>query len=409
MVSNMSKLDELIQKFCPSGVDYLPLGDVVTFLNGRAYKQSELLNSGKYRVLRVGNFYTSDKWYYSDLELEDNKYCNKGDLLYSWAASLGPKIWDGDRVIFHYHIWKLVFDENVLNKHFLYHFLLKDIDDISSSLTNSTMPHVSMSSMVKRYIPVPPLPVQEEIVRILDKFTELTAELQANLADELTARKQQYEYYRDELLAFGDDVERKPLNSICDIKGRIGFRGYTKNDFVEAGKGAITLSPANIENQHLTYKDPKYISLDKYEESPEIKVELYDLLLCKTGSTVGKVCIVDTIIDKTTINPQLVVLKNIICNKKYLYYQLTTYVVQSRIKELSGIGSVPNISQENLGSIEIPIPLLPEQERIVALLDRFDVLCNDITAGLPAEIAARQQQYEYYRDKLLTFKRKEVV
>ena len=175
----MSKLEDLINELCPNGVEYKKFKDVIRFINGRAYKQEELLSSGKYKVLRVGNFFTSDSWYYSDLELDDEKYCNKGDLLYAWAASLGPKIWTEDKTIFHYHIWKLEFDEKILSKKYLYHFLRKDVDNIYSSLTHSTMPHVSMASMNEREIPVPPLPIQEEIVRILDNFTELTAELTA--------------------------------------------------------------------------------------------------------------------------------------------------------------------------------------------------------------------------------------
>ena len=114
----MSRLDELIQELCPQGVSYHPLGEVVKFLNGRAYKQPELLDEGKYKVLRVGNFHTNDKWYYSDLELDENKYCDEGDLLYTWAATIGPQIWRGEKVIFHYHIWKLEFDEKILNKRY---------------------------------------------------------------------------------------------------------------------------------------------------------------------------------------------------------------------------------------------------------------------------------------------------
>ena len=121
----MSRLEELIAELCPRGVEYKNLGEVVTFLNGRAYKQPELLSEGKYKVLRVGNFYTNDKWYYSNLELEDDKYCDKGDLLFSWAASLGAHIWNEEKTIFHYHIWKLTFDEGILSKKYLYHFLNK--------------------------------------------------------------------------------------------------------------------------------------------------------------------------------------------------------------------------------------------------------------------------------------------
>ena len=89
----MSKLDELLKALCAEGVQFKPLGHVVKFINGRAYRQPELLNEGKYKVLRVGNFHTNDKWYYSDLELDDEKYCKDGDLLYTWAATLGPQVW----------------------------------------------------------------------------------------------------------------------------------------------------------------------------------------------------------------------------------------------------------------------------------------------------------------------------
>lgn len=123
----MTKLEQLIEQLCPNGVEYTKLGSVVKFINGRAYKQSELLDQGKYRVLRVGNFFTSNKWYYSDLELEEERYCVAGDLLYAWAASLGPRVWDGEKTIFHYHIWKLDFDESIILKRYLYHFLLKDM------------------------------------------------------------------------------------------------------------------------------------------------------------------------------------------------------------------------------------------------------------------------------------------
>lgn len=101
----MSNIDTLIKKLCPDGIPVKKLGEVVKFLNGRAYKKNELLDEGKYPVLRVGNFFTSEKWYYSDLELDEDKYCENGDLLYAWAASLGPMIWSGEKVIFHYHIY----------------------------------------------------------------------------------------------------------------------------------------------------------------------------------------------------------------------------------------------------------------------------------------------------------------
>ena len=195
------------------------------------------------------------------------------------------------------------------------------------------------------------------------------------------------------------------MGDVCDIKGRIGFRGYTRQDLVEEADGAITLSPSNIINQELNYEDCSYISWAKYEESPEIKVAVGDVIFTKTAS-VGKTALVKYLPKEATINPQLVVLKNIQCNPAFLAYVLKTYRFQQEVAKLQGVGSVPNISQTSLSGITIPIPPLAEQQRIVDILDRFSTLTTDITAGLPAEIEARRKHYEYYRDQLLTFKQK---
>lgn len=130
-----------------TGTGTLPLGSCVRFINGRAYKKAELLSEGKYRVLRVGNFFSNDSWYYSNFELDSEKYCLEGDLLYAWSTSFGPRIWHGEKSIFHYHIWKLVFDEGVIDKDYLLYFLDFDSRRIkeSSSVTQSTMMHVSMA------------------------------------------------------------------------------------------------------------------------------------------------------------------------------------------------------------------------------------------------------------------------
>ena len=138
------------------------LGAIATFLNGRAYKQDELLTSGKYKVLRVGNFYTNDRWYYSDLELADKFYADKGDLLYTWSASFGPHIWLGDKVIYHYHIWKVVLSEYIL-KDFALQILEKDKQNILSHPNGSTMIHVTKVDMENKQICIPCLAEQQKI------------------------------------------------------------------------------------------------------------------------------------------------------------------------------------------------------------------------------------------------------
>ena len=152
------------------------LKDFCTVINGRAYSQKELLDKGKYRVLRVGNFFSSDRWYFSDLELPAEKYCNKGDLLFAWACSFGPRIWDGeDRTIFHYHIWKLDIDSAVVDKKYLYYLLKISVESMTAGTHGSVMMHITKSDMENFEFDIPTLEVQKKIAAILSALDEKIA------------------------------------------------------------------------------------------------------------------------------------------------------------------------------------------------------------------------------------------
>ena len=178
IVQNLKNITEISQSILNSilASEQWPvklLGEVCKLRNGRAYKKIELLDQGKDRVLRVGNFFTNKHWYYSDLELDETKFCETGDLLYAWSASFGPRIWEGERSIFHYHIWRVDYDEKILDKKYLYYWFLWDVDKIKSEQgAGTTMIHVSMKSMNARQIPIPPLEEQQRIVRTLDEAFE---------------------------------------------------------------------------------------------------------------------------------------------------------------------------------------------------------------------------------------------
>ena len=175
------------------------LKDVCEVINGRAYSQPELLRDGKYRVLRVGNFFSNDNWYYSDLELEDKYYCNNGDLLYAWSASFGPHIWEEEKTIYHYHIWKMECSEILMMKYMFYWLQSEDMrKQAFSNLHGATMAHLTKALMESLLVPVPSLPEQQRIVDILDKFE---ASIQ-NLEAQLSQREKQYEYYCNKLLTF---------------------------------------------------------------------------------------------------------------------------------------------------------------------------------------------------------------
>lgn len=140
----------------------------IHLVNGRAYSQPELLSEGKYKVLRAGNFFTNDTWYYSNMELEEDKYCNNGDLLYAWSASFGPYIWNQDKTIYHYHIWKVCYKE-CMDKMYVY-YLLKAITNFKlGDIHGSTMVHITMESMNNSVIPIPSFDEQKDIATFLDK------------------------------------------------------------------------------------------------------------------------------------------------------------------------------------------------------------------------------------------------
>lgn len=158
------------------------LGDDVQFINGRAYKQDELLNSGKYLVLRVGNLFTNDSYYYSDLELDNDKYIENGDLIYAWSATFGPRIYYGEKCIYHYHIWKLKFDENIISKIFLNYYLLYDVEKIKSQRTGGTMVHITKNAMEHRELQFPCLAEQQKIADCLSTLDDVIEKQKATLA-----------------------------------------------------------------------------------------------------------------------------------------------------------------------------------------------------------------------------------
>lgn len=177
------------------GWEVKKLEEVSTLLNGRAYKQHELLNEGKYKVLRVGNFFTNDNYYYSDIELDDSKYCNDGDLLFAWSASFGAFIWSGGKVIYHYHIWKVLFNTTILNIEY-YKFLLnamttyfmKDVHGIG-------MVHLTKKGMEQYILPLPPLSLQQEFASKIEAIEKQKELIKQSIKETETLFNSRMDYY----------------------------------------------------------------------------------------------------------------------------------------------------------------------------------------------------------------------
>lgn len=283
------------------------LSDVCTLRNGRAYKKEELLAAGKYTVLRVGNFFTNKNWYHSDLELDDTKYCNKGDLLYAWSASFGPRIWEGEKVIYHYHIWRVDIDYELIDKKFLFYWFEFDKEQIKKeSGTGTTMMHVSKTSMEKRELWLPPIAEQERIVAKLDAAF-------AGIDEAVNA----FESKESEVQALKTSILNKLLNSKSNgwessyLEGVSSFisRGISPK-YIESG-GVRVLNQKCIRNHHINYDLARRHDIDLKKVSEERFIRLGDILINSTGQgTLGRVAQVRKEPDElTTIDSHITIVR----------------------------------------------------------------------------------------------------
>lgn len=380
----MSKLEELIKELCPNGVEYKELNSVCQFQNGFAFKSNLFVERGL-PILRItnisnGELSNDDYVYFNPNDYNENLdsyIVKKGSIVIAMSGATTGKIgynYSNNNYYLNQRVGLFKPNTIKLNNRYLYHWLTTQTNKILQVSSGSgAQPNLSSVKMMQFTIPLPPLPVQEEIVQILDNFTELTTELATELATELTARKKQYEYYRDKLLTFGDEVEWKTLGDILTIKNGKDYKQFAEGNVPVYGSGGIIAYIDKFVYDKPSVLIPRKGSIDKlyYTEQPFWTV--------------------DTIF-YTIIKPFII--------PKYVYYCLQ----KQHLEKLNTAGGVPSLTQSVLNKVLIPVPPLAEQQRIVDILDRFDKLCNNISEGLHAEFEARKKQYEYYRDKLLTFK-----
>ncbi len=247
-------------------------------------------------------------------------------------------------------------------------------------------------------VPLPPLPVQQEIVRILDAFTSLTAELTA----ELTARKKQYNYYRDQLLSFDGSDIFEDLGKVCHVSSG-GTPSRSKREFWENGN-VPWLKSESCNNESVYYADNFITELGLKNSSAKL-LEKDTVLIALVGATIFKTAYLEF---EGTTNQNIANIKSIdhnVLNNKFVFYYITN--LYSELKSKMRNYGMLNLS--TLKQFKIPIPPLPVQEEIVAILDKFDALTNSISEGLPREIELRNKQYEYYRDLLLSFPKPEAA
>ena len=390
----MSKLDELLRELCPDGVEYKKLGEIATISRGGNFQKKDFLTEGV-PCIHYGQIYTkyglfTDKTFtfISEECAKKQKMAQPNDIVMAVTSENIEDVckclaWLGDEpVAVSGH--SAIIHHNQNAKYLVYYFHSQMFFSQKRKLAHGTkVIEVTPDTLVNITLPVPPVEIQCEIVRILDNFTNLTAELTAELTVELTARKKQYDFYRDRLL------ERKTtkvnfctVENICEIsRGKV-----ISKDFIKENYGEYPVYSSQTENNGVL----GWISTFDYDGEY--------LTWTTDGANAGTVFYRKGRFNITNVCG-LLKPKNSEINIRYLYFALKSvakkYVVQ-------GMGN-PKLMSNVMGKIKIPVPPLDVQNRIADVLDNFERICSDLDIGLPAEIEARQKQYEYYRDKLLTF------
>ena len=386
----MSKLEELIKELCPDGVEYKKIKDVYTRLKGTpitAGKMKEIDTvDGEIKVFAGGKTVIN-------AHEKDIPKANITSVPAVLVQSRGviDVIYYDKPFTFKNEMWAYTHENQIMVK-YLYYVLKNNIDIFRKEASGmGSLPQISLKVTENFKIPVPPLEVQREIVRILDSFTLLTAELTA----ELTARKKQYEYYRNELISINivkSNVSK--LNKIAEI-----YDGTHQTPEYKS-KGIPFISVENIDD---IYSSNKFISEEAYSKY-KIKPQVNDLFMTRIGS-IGKCAIMTQPKDLAYyVSLALIRPNKELLDVRYLKHYIESSLGTKELAKRTLHNAVPiKINKADIGKIVIKYPDIDIQRRIADVLDNFDAICSDLKIGLPAEIEARQKQYEYYRDLLLTF------
>ena len=418
MQSKAKKLIEMIQT---APVEWKPLGEIAEVSAGNSAPQnSAFFENGIYPFCRtsdVGRVHHSINFYQIQDKLNDIGI--KGLRLFKKETILLPK--SGASTLLNHrvmltidsyvssHLATIYRNEKIVLAKYLFYFLSQF--DVNELIPDKSYPSLKVTEIAKIKIPIPPLEIQQKIVKILDKFTELEATLEAELA----LRKRQYRYYRDFLLDFdnqigggiADGYRGRLKDVVWKTLGEVGTlirgNGLQKKDFTEDGIPAIHYGQIYTHYGTFASKTKSFVSTRLAEKLK--KAQYGDVLIAGTSENIQDVMTpVGWLGGEIVFSGDMFAFRpNTEINTKYLTYMLQTTMFQKYKEKYAQGTKVIRVKGENFLKFEIPIPPLAEQEKIVAILDKFDTLTHSISEGLPHEIALRRKQYEYYREQLLAF------
>ncbi|WP_330935616.1 restriction endonuclease subunit S [Anaerostipes hadrus] len=357
------------------------LGEVATFINGRAYSQDELLSNGKYKVLRVGNFYTNDSWYFSDMELDEKYYANDGDLLYTWSATFGPHIWRGGKVIYHYHIWKIELSD-ILEKRFAVQLLEQDKAKILSDKNGSTMVHITKSGMEQKEVLLPSC-VEEQakigayfenldhLITLHQRKCEETKKLKKYMLQKMFPQNGK-RVPEIRFAGFTDDWEQRKLGDVTELKSASRVH---KGEWTDSGVPFFRSSDVMAAINGTT-NEKAYISEELYEKLSNAsgKLEEGDVLVTGGGS-VGNPYIVPNNEPLYTKDADLLWIKN---QGRFYPYFLYEYFFSPTFRiylsSISHVGTIAHYTITQLSETPISLPDIEEQIKVGEYFESLDRL-----------------------------------
>lgn len=397
----MSKLEELIQKLCPDGVEYYELGNIGKISMCKRILKAQTNTKEGVPFYKIGTFGGVANAYISNDLFQEYKekysYPKKGDILLSAAGTIGRTVvFDGKPSYFQDSniVW-LANDESKVCNQFLCYFYETKPWKVSDG---STIKRLYNDNIAKTKIPVPPMEVQQEIVRLLDDFTAKTAELQAELNKEYEARKKQYEYYKEVLLCNNENVDKVKIKDIVCKINKIKWN-QTENTYQY-----IDLS--SVDRETHTLLNTSIIDRNNAPSRAQQIVCVDDVLFGTTRPMLKRLCVIPDEYDGQICSTGFCVLRAIdnIVQPKWIYHVLNTTQFYSYVESHQQGTSYPSISDSLVKEYEITLPSLDEQIRIINILDNLEETNFELNNNLSLELESRQKQYEFYRDKLLTFK-----
>ena len=388
----MQKIHDLIEKLCPNGVKYKNIQELCEISRGKVMSKDFIKsNAGEYPV------YSSQTENNGELG-KISTYDFDGEYL-TWTtdgANAGSVFYRKGKFSVTNVCGLLEIKNKVMIPKFLYYFLSIEAPKyVNAGMGN---PKLMSNVMAKIRVAVPPLEVQCEIVHILDDFTLLSAELSA----ELEARKRQYCYYREKLFEFNNDGELKTMGELFPFI-RNGFVGTIRPFFTDEKNGIRYLEGTNIHNGIISDNEMIYVTKEFHQRHKKNELKEDDILMVQSGH-IGECAVVGKKYKGANCHALIIMSNGGKCLSKYIVHYFHTLKGFKALNPAITGGTIKHVLAGKIGKIKVPCPPIEEQTKIVNILDKLEKLCNDISEGLPAEIEARQKQYEYYRDKLLTFK-----